>query len=1122
VSVILVKHPPPGGASAPAGELRARIAAGRARSFFLVVPTRRKIRDAQRELLLGSPAGAVPALRIFTLETLAAEMCRLLVPPKRPLSPQMQAAFVQEAIRLKAGDLGYFRLRGDAKRLPRGTLQKIANVINRMKETGVYLSVLDEEIEEGEASERAKLRDLHAIYGAYEELIAAAGYVDPPGLFKDANLAWSRPGAEERFRLAYEGVDLLAVTGFDEFSDPEITLLNYLSEIPGLCTVVTFDYHPDNDNLFGHLRENYRKFLSSGFTLSPSLRTASTPFRDLVRGRLFAPGAGDAAPFDAAKTVSVHTAADRLREVELIAKLVKSTLADATGTGPGDICVCMPRPELYSGIFREVFEEAGVPANITDRFSLDRSAVVNGVVSLLLVAQNNFRIADIMRAGTNPYLGLGTARDPFDAPNIFRAASELRTVSGRKRWFERIDARVRFLGGRHPDEDDDPSDQDRREVERLTKARGDLERLDALVERFRAPMTPAGFRDAVGSVVDELDVAGRIVSSGSSGVGSGDVEREARAFVEFMKFLGEFPDVLSLESPAAERRPLQWYLERFRPLLSQVRYNVRQRFGEGVLITSIDETRGLAFRVMIIAGLADGEFPSVYEPEVFLTTRRRRRREQYHLHGQRYLFYQALTNFSDRVHLTRPARAGSVTLNPSGFIESLEAIATFPRYGHAPDGAAVPDPAAAVVASPTEHLEYAAARLRAGEAGSPEGTPPGPGTAGGNVPQPDPGLLAHVAAAVAVEESRRADSGSDTFRGFVGGVLSGEAAHRLEQRRTGVYSVTQLETYGECPFRFFAGRMLRLRVTEKPEEGISPREMGRLIHEVLYDFYSARRAAGTPPLPSATDEEYREAVEEILAIARGKFEETRVDDIFWTIATEGVLGGPDRPGSLESMLAWERENGPDAVPSYFEVPFGRAGEDVKYRDPQMYADDAVAAGSIRLQGKIDRIDMAGDSFRVIDYKTGSFIPGPAEIERGGSLQLPLYLHCAGSILSARLGREITTGVGAYYQIRGGFRGVTRLGSKDLKGSLVPSAERSTLSDSADQVRDLVAAALLRSSEYAAGIADGSFPVRPRDPDKTCRRCEYLKVCRIRTRSAAGGEGDEAGTDDDSHINERTP
>src|SRR6185436_19654922 len=121
------------------------------------------------------------------------------------------------------------------------------------------------EIGEGAPGERLKLRDIALIYETYERLLAEGGYVDPPGIVEAVNLEWTKPGSDLRFREHHPGVDLLVVDGFDEFSDPELTMLGYLSGVPGLGTVVSFDYHPDNDDLFGHLKENYTKFLEMGF-----------------------------------------------------------------------------------------------------------------------------------------------------------------------------------------------------------------------------------------------------------------------------------------------------------------------------------------------------------------------------------------------------------------------------------------------------------------------------------------------------------------------------------------------------------------------------------------------------------------------------------------------------------------------------------------------------------------------------------------------------------------------------------------------------------------------------------------------------------------------------------------
>ncbi len=1085
-----------GSAGDPAAEIASRLASGRGDSFFYVAPTRRKVRELQREFLSRCPSAASGPFHLFTLESLAETVRGLLLPPKRLLSSQLQAAIVQEAIRTRAPDLRYFTLRGPARRLPRGTLARIANVINRLKESGVYLSTLMQEIGEGDESEQLKLRDIAAIYETYEALLEDR-YIDPPGLFKEANLAWIRPGSAGVFRARYPGVDLLAVTGFDEFSDPELTLLNYVSDVPGLASVVTFDYHPDNDNLFGHLKENYVKFLAMGFRKADAPPEPLPTFRAHIARSLFSGEEGRIGKFDAAATVTVCQAADRAREAELIAKIIRTNIADTPGLGPGDICVCAPRPELYASLFREAFEQAGIPANVTDRFQLEESMAVSGIVSMLLIAQNNFRLEDILRAGTNPFLKVTAAGGNIGASNLLRTASGLRTLSGRKRWFERIGSRIGYLERAAADggTGGGAASRERAEIGALRRAEEDLLALDHCVAPFRAPMTPAEFRDAVVRLTAGLGVAEGIAGGAAAGVGDADAEREARALAEFLRFLDDLPELLSRESSPAANHPLSWYLERVRPLLSQVRYNVRQGYGEGVLVTSIDETRGLTFRVLILAGLVDGEFPAVYEPEVFLTPRGREKRERYHLHEQRYLFYQALSGFRDRLYLTRPIKEDDIDLNPSGFLEWIESAATVSRQDPVGGGAY-----AGVLVTPDEVL---ARRIEEGvEADA------------------DPGddLLLRVRAAIATETARRRDAGSEAFRGLLPeGELSPAAASRLAGFRHGTYSATQLETYGDCPFRFFAGRVLRLRATEAPEEGITPKEFGRILHEILYEFYKDRRDRGLPPISGLDDAQFAAALDGLRTIAVRTIDGTDVDDIFWEISRETVVGSPGRPGTLEAMLHAERQSGVTAVPSYFEVRFGRAGDDRVHSDPLMSSDTPVPAGGIFLQGKIDRIDVAGDDFSVVDYKTGSGIPSKKDVDEGASLQLPLYLHCAEAVLSERTGRRMTGGAGLYYHLRPDFKAVPRIGNAGMKGTLLDPGGRTRLAGDAGALHEQVRGAVARADDYAGRISLGRFPVEPRDPATVCRNCDFRRMCRIRTRMAPGParEGD-AGRDETEH------
>ncbi len=122
-------------------EIRRRLQRGETSSFIYVVPTKRKVRDLQREFLRVVPGGIAPAFHLFTFETLAAELYGLLCRPKRIVSGPMQAVIMNEAIRSVEGSLRYFHTHRRGRSLPQGTFQKIIDVINELKEHGVYLSV---------------------------------------------------------------------------------------------------------------------------------------------------------------------------------------------------------------------------------------------------------------------------------------------------------------------------------------------------------------------------------------------------------------------------------------------------------------------------------------------------------------------------------------------------------------------------------------------------------------------------------------------------------------------------------------------------------------------------------------------------------------------------------------------------------------------------------------------------------------------------------------------------------------------------------------------------------------------------------------------------------------------
>lgn len=168
-----------------------------------------------------------------------------------------------------------------------------------------------------------------------------------------------------------------------------------------------------------------------------------------------------------------------------------------------------------------------------------------------------------------------------------------------------------------------------------------------------------------------------------------------------------------------------------------------------------------------------------------------------------------------------------------------------------------------------------------------------------------------------------------------------------------VLSPSAIETYLECPYKWFALR--RLRTSELDAE-FGPKEMGSFSHAVLKDFYERFRGTGALKVNATNLSVARDVLDVVFAerlaaqpllkpkdnplIARTKFEEADIDDL---------------RRKLFDFLDREAQLLPGFVPTFFELPFGT-------EKPFEYA-------GCLLHGSIDRVDVndRGQAV-VIDYK----------------------------------------------------------------------------------------------------------------------------------------------------------
>ena len=269
------------------------------------------------------------------------------------------------------------------------------------------------------------------------------------------------------------------------------------------------------------------------------------------------------------------------------------------------------------------------------------------------------------------------------------------------------------------------------------------------------------------------------------------------------------------------------------------------------------------------------------------------------------------------------------------------------------------------------------------------------------------------------------------------------------------WSVSALETYLGCPFKFFAQHVLKLQEEPDDEEVMDPRRQGQFVHEVFEAFFKRWQQDGhqaiTPDTIDTARAVFREVVEECLG---------RLSDTEAALERTRLLGSPAAAGLGEAVFRMEAERPVAVVERLLEHRL--KGEFV--------FDAAGGPRRLSLSGKADRIDLLADgTFRLIDYKLG-WPPNKAR-----ALQLPIYGLCAEQRLDGHLGRRWTLGEAAYLAFKGPKRVVGLFTSADDRAKVLADAQE-------------------RLVATVDAIERGQFPPTPDDVYR-CETCTYAAVCR---------------------------
>lgn len=281
-----------------------------------------------------------------------------------------------------------------------------------------------------------------------------------------------------------------------------------------------------------------------------------------------------------------------------------------------------------------------------------------------------------------------------------------------------------------------------------------------------------------------------------------------------------------------------------------------------------------------------------------------------------------------------------------------------------------------------------------------------------------------------VELAREINPYYDEFDGVIGVPID-------PAKRT--WSASQITTIGQCSFRWFARRLLRLKAIEEMETGLDPATRGRLYHKALEIAVS--RAIDAPDIRAETLDQLGDA-----------FAEAELD--------ENV--------SLPVLQNWDVERREQIS----ELRKAVRSTDFILPEARVLAVEQEFKAQwegFSLQGSIDRIDDTPGGLIAIDYKTSGQTPKGAKDETGKlsvDVQIPIYARIA----LPKLFPDKEFGTSLYYSL--------------TKGKVLRTEHEG------DMERLGTLAVTLRSI-----LHEGSFAVDPDPQEKACTYCEFETVCR---------------------------
>ena len=696
--------------------------------------------------------------------------------------------------------------------------------------------------------------------------------------------------------------------------------------------------------------------------------------------------------------ITLVAAANRRAEAEWVAREIVRLCRDC-GYRYRDISVVLRTLQGYDHLIAGAFEECGVPLFIDRRRPVPHHPVIELVRSSVEALAGGWAAEPVLRLLKTDLFPV--TRDAVDVLENYVLAHGVHGESwyGGGRWEFSSPPGTEGQLNRHAS----PEEQALEAAVNGTRGKiaGPLRRLaEAFGGRWTASHSVPVRRAtaAVRGLLGELDVAGQLEAWAARETGEGHplaAQEHLQVWNGISGLLEQLDEGLG-DQPVSPEECLQ-ILESG---LAGLRLGLIPPGLDQVMVGSIERSRQPEIKACFVMGATDGVFPSSRGEDIVFSDRERSRLAEAGLRlaptgrhqtlREKYFVYIALTRASQRLYVSYPladeeGRGLAPSASLAGRLRQVAPAARLVTAGLEPavgeaaraqGGGPLDGEEVAYLARPEQAIRHLARRLRLARGGG--GYPPGP--------------VWWAVYRWAREDPARRQAAVAVLSSLVHSNDVPRLPRDLVRRLHGLHlrgSVSRLEDFAACPFRYFAAHGLKL--AERPEQQFKAPDMGQFFHAALQAFVRRLLDEGRNWAdlgPRDVERMVGEAVEKVAPTIQSRVLIGTARRRYLAVMLRRTL---TRSVKMLGEHARRGRFAPVAVELRFGLPPAPEDGGVDLPGLTIRVNEDC---TLMLRGIIDRVDVArsggGWYLRIIDYKSSKRSLNFQRIREGLALQLLVY------------------------------------------------------------------------------------------------------------------------------------